>query len=301
MKPLLNPKRLASLVAVADHGSVAAAGRAVGLSHSAVSLHLKALEEEFGAALLDRSRKPPALTARGAALVERARRLQVLLSEISELGSRAGLVGRLALGIAPSALTHLAPPALRALREAHPGLTLRLETGLSGELVEAVRSGRLDAALGTLPEQSAPPRFEAQIAGLDVRRVAREPLMAIAPGGSEERDVSSLLASRPFIWFSRRTWAGAAIERLALERGYEVAGDWEVDSIEAVEAMVRQGLGVSITPQRAGAPAYSDLRRLPLGGVDAWRALGLYARRDEATRPFTDALYLELTRGGETG
>lgn len=298
----MNARHLASLVAVAEHGSLAAASRAIGLSHSAVSLHIKALEAEFSAELLDRRRRPPVLTARGAALVDRARRLLALMNEIRELGGRSGLVGRLSLGVAPSALIHLAPPALRALRTAHPGLHLQLETGLSGDLVAAVKSGRLDAAVGTLPEDDAPPRFEALVSGLSVKRIVREPLVAIAPIDAQERSVEALLASRPFIWFSRRTWAGAAIERLVAARGYQTSGGWEVDSIEAVEAMVRHGLGVSITPVRAGAPQPADLRRLPLGeGADgasgeAFRALGYYSRRGQTSERFGEVLYAELVR-----
>lgn len=292
----MNARHLASLVAVAEHGSLAAAARAVGLSHSAISLHIKALEEEFGAALLDRSRKPPALTARGATLVERARKLLGLMAEIRELGSRAGLVGRLALGVAPSALTHLAPPALSALQAAHPGLTLQLETGLSADLVGAVRAGRLDAAIGTLPEENPPQRFDALVAGLSVRRIVREPLIAIGPVAAEEREAEALLSSRPFIWFSRRTWAGAAIEKLVAARGYKIEGGWEVDSIEAVEAMVRQGLGVSITPQRAGAPPSADLKRLPLSGAGTGRALGFYARLDNAEQTFIEELFAAFAK-----
>ncbi|MEL6979376.1 MAG: LysR family transcriptional regulator [Pseudomonadota bacterium] len=61
----MNPKHLETLVSVADRGSIAAAAQVVGLSHSAASLHIKALEEACGAPLLDRRRKPPTLTARG--------------------------------------------------------------------------------------------------------------------------------------------------------------------------------------------------------------------------------------------
>jgi DNA-binding transcriptional LysR family regulator len=68
-------RRLRTMVAIAHHPSFTAAGAAIGLSHSAVSLHVKELEAELGVALVDRSRRPPALTDRGAALVEHARRM----------------------------------------------------------------------------------------------------------------------------------------------------------------------------------------------------------------------------------
>jgi molybdate transport repressor ModE-like protein len=65
----MNLRQLKTLVELAETGSFSAAGRAVGLSHSAVSLHVKALEEELNVQLVDRSRRPPTLTNRGLALV----------------------------------------------------------------------------------------------------------------------------------------------------------------------------------------------------------------------------------------
>ena len=116
-----------------------------------------------------------------------------------------------------------------------------------------------------------------------------------------EVEPAALLASRPFIWFSRRTWAGRAIERLIAERGFATQDGMEVDSIEAVEAMARHGLGVSIAPERAAAPRAADLRRIPLGGAPAYRALGFYSRREEAARPFADRLFEELAAAARQG
>ena len=53
-------RALRTLQAIARHGSFAAAGKAVGLTQSAVSLQVKALEEEFG----DKERIDPAITSR---------------------------------------------------------------------------------------------------------------------------------------------------------------------------------------------------------------------------------------------
>ena len=72
---MLNPRHLASLLAIAEHGGFAAAGVALGRSHSAISLHIRALEEEIGATLVDRAARPAALTPDGEAMAEQARRL----------------------------------------------------------------------------------------------------------------------------------------------------------------------------------------------------------------------------------
>ncbi len=65
-------RALRTLQAIARHGSFAGAGKAVGLTQSAVSLQVKALEDEFGAALFDRSRRLPVLTEAGRIVVARS-------------------------------------------------------------------------------------------------------------------------------------------------------------------------------------------------------------------------------------
>lgn len=299
----LNARHLATLAAIADHGSFAAAARSMGLTHSAVSLHVKALEGVMGAPLLDRTRRPPTLTALGAGLVERARRLTALLDEISALGAEGETVGQVSVGVAPSVLVHLAPPALAALRAARPGLALTVQTGLSSDLVAAVKAGRLDAAVATLPEEGDGWRSPGLFGGLSVREVAREPLQVIAPTSAPEERLDELLQAHPFVWFSRRTWAGRMIDRIVAERQLILSGGdrIEVDSLEAVEALVRAGLGVSIAPLRAGAPLDPGLRRLPLGGAAASRTLGFYERPGAPSARLTGLFYEKLAAAARLG
>ena len=252
---MLNPRHLASLVAIAEHGGFGAAGAAVGRSHSAVSLHVKALEETLGTRLVDRSTRPPALTPDGEALVHEARRLLRVLDDIAALARSDRLAGRLAVGIVPTALAHLAPPALAHLRRTHPGVAITIHAGLSGELATLVAAGELDAALLTAPD--LPPEH------LQLRPVAEEPLVVAAPADAPEETDAELIAAHPFIWFSRRTWAGQQIERRLLDRGIRARGFMEVDSLEAIEALVRHGLGVAVVPDRVPDRAPDRARTAP--------------------------------------
>ena len=68
-------KTLYTLIAIADRGSFVEAGNSIGLSLSAVSMQMRALEEEIESTIFDRTRRPPALTDAGLALVHRARDL----------------------------------------------------------------------------------------------------------------------------------------------------------------------------------------------------------------------------------
>ena len=280
---MLNPRHLASLLAIAEHGGFTAAGGVLGRSHSAISLHIRALEEEIGTILVDRSARPAALTPDGEALAEQARRLQRVLDDIAALKRGHQLSGRLAVGFVPTAMAHLAPPALARLRADHPEVRLEIRTGLSGELAASVEAGDLDVALVTGPDL-APEAME-------LTTILEEPLIVIAPPGSRGAE-DELLLAHPFIWFSRKTWAGQQIERRLLDRGLRVRPAMEIDSLEAIEALVRHGLGVSVVPDRRLA---SDLTQVPFGDPQAVRRLVLLTRPKSPRSRLIDALTRALT------
>ena len=282
----MNLRQLQTLVAIADRGSFTAAGRAVGLSHSAVSLQVKALEEELGVALADRSQRPPRLTARGRALVGQARRMLEIAGEIRALGSDQALAGTLAVGVVPTEMVHLLPPALARLKARHPKLALRVRSGLSSELAQAVRAAELDVAVATWPEIVPE--------GLVLHEIAREPLAVIAPAAAPEATAEALIAAHPFIWFSRQTWAGQRIEALLAARGLAPREGMEADSLEAIAALAAHGLGVSVVPERPGVPLPEGLKRVALGGSDAIRRLALIERAGNPKARLTQALHAEL-------
>jgi DNA-binding transcriptional LysR family regulator len=107
----LRLRHLKTLVAIADYGGFAAAGEAIGLIQSAVSLHVKALEDGFGASLFDRSKRPPLLNARGTDVVERAREIVRLCADLGDTLAGADVAGVLELGATPTALTGALPGA----------------------------------------------------------------------------------------------------------------------------------------------------------------------------------------------
>ncbi|MEM9763592.1 MAG: LysR family transcriptional regulator [Pseudomonadota bacterium] len=297
MLPNISLRQLTILVAFAEKGGMTAAGRAIGLSHSAVSLQLRALEEALAADLIDRSSRPPRLTEEGRAVVSQARQVAGLVEEMAAAGAggeKGARRGVLTLGVVPSAFVHLAAPTLAHLRQAAPGIAVRLRAGLSGDLAEAVRSGSLDAALLTRPGGSATPP------GLDVRPLVEEPLELIAApalaaegaGLDAEQRIAHLVRHQPFIWFSRRAWAGRQIEQALAARGLAPAEAMEVDALDAIEALVRHGLGVSVVPRPAGArdEVRQGLFTLPLPGEGASRALCLIEREGHPKAHLVSAL-----------
>ena len=283
----MNLRFLRTLVTISEQPTFSAASESLGLSLSAISLHIKALEEELQVNLVDRSRRPLVLTDRGIAIVEHARRILAIEDEILSLGSSECLVGSLRVGVVPTAQINLLPPALAQLHATHPQLRINMVTGLSAELAQHVRNREMDVAILTEPNEP--------LEGLRTRIVCKEPYFVIAPPTEEGTTDADLLTSRPFIWFNPKTWAGQQIRRLLMRRKIFVRDVMEANSLEAIEALVQHGLGVSIVPSRACAPRFaSDLRVVPFGTPQEVRTLAMLERDSNPRARLADALLEQL-------
>jgi DNA-binding transcriptional LysR family regulator len=259
---------LRTFLAIAEGGSFAVAARAVRRTQSAVTVQMRALEEEVGATLFDRSRRPPLLNEAGRALVPRAREAVEAYDRLFQPAGERLVEGHLRLGAVPSVVTGVLPRALVALRERYPGLHVELAMGPSKELVERLERGLLDAAIvSDLLEGGA---------GLTWSPFAREPLVLIAPADAPARKPEELIASYPFIRYTRQAWVGQTIDRLLKRRRLKPRESMTLDTLEAVTTMVRHGLGVSIVPLRSSGDAPGPaIRAVHFPGAPTWRTLGL--------------------------
>nr|WP_319386357.1 LysR family transcriptional regulator [uncultured Roseibium sp.] len=268
----MNLRFLKTVIAVSQHSSLNAAARSLGLSHSAVSLQIKALEDELEFLILDRSKRPPVLTAEGLALVEHARRMEDISSDIEALADRRRLHGRVTLGAVPSTISNITAPALAAIHTEHPDLKVELMVALSQKLIELVSDGTVHAALVTDPKMDDP--------NLVLAGICNEPFHVITSLTEPLETLEELLGERSFVWFDRRSRLSQQVEAYLLARGLHPRTAMEVDSFEAVEALVRHDLGVSILPKRALTKVPEGIRSWPLDAGAFERRVVLASRRN---------------------
>ncbi|MFA6964092.1 LysR family transcriptional regulator [Bosea sp. (in: a-proteobacteria)] len=132
---------VAAFIAVAEAGSITAAGRRMGLAKSVVSERLAELERSLGARLLQRTTRKLSLTENGLTFLARGRNLLRDAEEaIGEMAERRGaLAGPLRLSAPVSfGILHLGP-ALYPFLAAHPEIALNLE--LDDRFVDAGADG----------------------------------------------------------------------------------------------------------------------------------------------------------------
>lgn len=142
-------RHLRYFVAVAEELSFRRAAERLHLAQPPLSTQIKALENELGTRLFDRSTRSVKLTAPGRVLLEDARAI-LLAAERAEQNVRKaqhGLVGSLRIGVlAPTATPRLAR-ILSSFREKFPGVQFSLFEMTSLEQIQRLRGDEIDVGL----------------------------------------------------------------------------------------------------------------------------------------------------------
>jgi len=270
----MNLQQLKSLVAIYENNSFSAAADKVSLSHSAISLQIRTLEEEFGQQLFDRSTRPATLTPTGKATALAAQKALKLVNAVKLIGKGQQHRDQISFGIVPTEAQHLLPVVLRELQKRQPGIRIKVKSGLSGTLALQVLNLDLDFAILTAPITALPE--------LQVQELVIEPLFVIAPKSVQASSDEALQRGHPFIAFEAMTWMGHQVSARLQSRGIRVNEIMEVDSLDAIEKMVREGFGVSIVPQRFLAPPLDrHLNVVPFCDPQETRRLVLIHRAGE--------------------
>lgn len=277
-------------MAVADQGSFAAAANAVGLSPSAVSMQIQALENYLGAEIFNRARRPPVLNEKGLAVVAAARKIVILHDGLRDAATAPDeYTGRLRLGVIPTALSSFVPAVLAGLNAAHPLIEVEVVTGMNTPLFQLLKNGEIDAAI-----IGEPPRLPA---ALRWRPIVDEPICVIARPDVPEETAEALLKRYPYIKLVRGAWQLRLIDEQLDRASLRLNTLMQLDSIEAVALMVHHGLGVSIVPRRIIEPLLNfPLKWVGFGKPRLHRKLGLVYHHGSTRLPLTEALHEEIHR-----
>lgn len=281
-------RRFKTLIAIAELGTFAKAAEAVYLTPAAVSQQMKALEGELGMLLFDRTKRPPELNPAGYALIPKAMELIKTYEALKpSLLGKLDSVENLTVGTVPTTTTGIMPRALKALQDDHDNLHIRIYPGLSDDLYAQVDRGFLDAAVLTQP----PTIYE----HLLWRPFTVEPFIVLTAKEITSTDAKEILRTQPYIRFSRKAWVGRIIDQWLLEEDIQVHEKMELDTLEAIAAMVMNNLGVSIVPMSCCSKTGNEnLNVIPLNDNSLSRVLGVLCRRDTSKHTLIDLLWNKL-------
>jgi DNA-binding transcriptional LysR family regulator len=248
--PDLDLDLLRGFVAVAERGGFTAAGQALGLTQSAVSLKIKRLEELVRRRLLERTSRSVVLTRDGETLLAYARRILALNDEAVRRMVAPPVAGRLRLGVADHFVPRNLAPLLARFARTYPEVRLEVEVGRSHELRAAQERGALDLVLGKRRDG------EAAAAGRPIWTEAV--IWTAAPGWAAPEGRPLRLAMLPAGCMFRDR-ALAALARAGL--GFEVV--YTSASLLGVAAAAQAGFALTVLGRSGLPPGLEEVQGLP--------------------------------------
>lgn len=284
----LSSRQLDAFIALAEQRSFTRAAALSHLSQPAFSALIRALEDDLGLRLFDRSTRHVHLTPEGQNFLESARRIRAEISgALAALRDAATLQrGRVALALLPSLAAGWLPDVLAQYRAAHPGIEIDIADVLSEPCIDRVASGHADFALAAI---------RADTPALQAEPFCSDDFYLVCPQGHplarRRKPVTARdLAAWPFIHLARTSSVRQYLEVALHPQAMHTL--MEVEQLATVMGMVRAGLGISVVPALSlfhfEQPGLVT-RRLQLPGLT--RQIYLVRRRDESLSVAAQALY----------
>ncbi|MGA0878290.1 MAG: LysR family transcriptional regulator [Ilumatobacteraceae bacterium] len=242
----MDVRQIASLLAIADHGSFSAAARAMVTVQSNVSAHIARLERDVGATLVDRA--SGSLTEEGLLVAEHGRRIMREIDDIAaDIAALHDIVaGEARLGVIGTTGRWLMPQFLSRLAQAHPAVRPLISEGGTSSLIPRLLSGHLDAAIVHLPVEEPE---------LQVEPLFAEDLVLLVharhPWHGQKRLSMANLADHPLLLPPPSATLRRIINRAADDRHVTLRVQAEIDGVRLMASLAFEGFGAAIVPATA--------------------------------------------------
>ena len=287
--------QLRCFVAVAEELHFGRAATRLNMTQPPLSRQIQVLEHIIDAPLLERTSRSVRLTPAGRSFLPEARRILKLAESASQVARRIALgkTGSLKIGFTAAAAYGFLPELIAACRARLPEVDFSLKEMVSGDQLEALASGQIDA--GLLRPPIARPE-------LLTRRVVAEPLLAAIPdkhplAAAETVSIGDF-DGQPFVMYSpyeSRYFHDLLVAQFAraqiLPRYVQ-----HLSQIHSILTLVRAGLGLALVPESAARLRFDGVLLRPIRTQPARPVeLHLAWRRDDDI-PLLPS-FLAITRG----
>jgi DNA-binding transcriptional LysR family regulator len=282
---MLDVRRLIVLRTIATEGSIAAAGRALNYTRSAVSQQLSILESEAATPLVNRFGNRITLTPAGQKLVEHAERILVeLRAAETMLADDGSVTGLLRIGVQFRDGPGIMRRSLGVVRRRFPDLEIRLAAVTNEDGAEAVRRDQLDLVIvsryGAAHPRTTP--------GLREWVLCDDPLRLCVPAdhplACERGCAMARLRDESWIMCTGTTF-GRLTMSLCTAAGVEPRLAATVNDVGTAMSLVEIGWGITIAPELTPAASEANIARLAIEGIETVRHSILIARDGEHLSP----------------
>ncbi|MNR83751.1 HTH-type transcriptional regulator GltR [compost metagenome] len=279
-------KSLRLFIAVAETGSFVAAAERHHTVQSNVTAHIKKLEDEVGAQLIERA-TPARLSSAGHTLMAYAERIIQTHDDAITLFKGGAVSGSLRVGAMETTTALRLPPLLTQFHVTHPEVDLKLSTGPTARLVAGLNEGRYDCVFiaGKLDN----PR-------LYQYKAYREELVLVSSTPLTRMPSADELRASTFLVFGQGCSYRQRVDVLLADSGVYSSRMVDFGSLDAILGCVGAGMGYALMPKvvfeahQHRFPIYSLKLAPRLGVVDTYFVAADQASWTPALTSFADAL-----------
>ena len=239
-------RQLVAFKEVATHASFTAAATHLHLTQSAVSQQIKALEDECGVTLFDRSGRLVRLTNAGQVLLTHVERIlaQVENARVEMAEMAGGARGRCRLAALPSVAAYILPRALATFQRRYPAVEVQLMESVQSQLLEWVQQGIVDFSIVALPVHD--PHLQSM-------PLLHDEFVLVVPQDHAfaSRHIVRLaeLAAERFIFYPRGAGGREQFIEACRQAGFEPQVAFESEDRETMLGLVAAGVGVTFLPR----------------------------------------------------
>jgi DNA-binding transcriptional LysR family regulator len=266
------------------------------VAQSALSRQIAALEDELEVELFKRQKKRVLLTPAGQ---EFARYVSNAMEQLQEgqqwiTKLHAGQRGTILIGCIESLATAFLPALFAAFHQHYPQVRLKVRVNHTDELIAWVEQGEIE--LGLILD----PHLQSEL--LIIKELFRQPLHLLVstrhPLAQMQASAVTLdqILAEPLLLLDETSRIGQITKRIFAQRGLPVHPLIEIESVEGLKEMVRQGIGVTLTLPALIRPSQigTDLLLLPIADITEEFMFALIYRRvgaiSRAARAFINTI-----------
>ena len=244
-------RQVRSFLSIAETLHFSRTAELIHLSQPALSLQIRALEEEVGVRLFERNRRKTTLTAAGLAFRDDA---AAAVSQLDQAVRRAklaanGKLGLLRIGFISTAGSEIVPNIIRRFRELNPEVEFSLRNILTADQLQMLGAGSLDVGFLRLPIGEHPE--------LEVVGVHREPFVLVVPSSHKlakrKRVRLREVSGQDFVMYERTYAPGFhdLIFGMLRDAGIVPNVSQTAGEMPTLISLVDSGTGISILPMSA--------------------------------------------------
>lgn len=231
-------------------------GRAADLCHVSqptLSVAIKKVEQQIGAALFERGATEIRTTPLGEEIVAQIKRVLDETLRLEEIATqnRDPLKGPLRVGVIYTIAPYLLPSLIPVLHQLAPDMPLFLREDFTANLLPALKEGELDVLVLALP---------VELPGVVTQKVYEEPFRVVVPAAHDWASRTAirndeLEGENLLLLGSGNCFRDQVLEACpSLQRAEGLAGSLEGSSLETIRHMVASGAGIAVMPSSAADP-----------------------------------------------